>query len=120
MNESSLAVRLASRFFAVLLLMCGPVTAVAQRPGGNKDLDPQIAAISREISADSIRRNIDALVAFGNRSTIGPADAATVAKHFGIGAAREWIKAQFESYSKACGGCLTVLEDRFTQPAAEG
>jgi hypothetical protein len=26
----------------------------------------------------------------------------------GIGAAREWIKSQFERYSKDCGGCLEV------------
>jgi len=119
MNESSLAVRRNLQIFTVLLLMLGSVTAVAQRSAASKDLDPQIAAVAREVSADAVRRNVEALVGFGNRSTLGPTDAATVARHFGIGAAREWIKAQFESYSKACGGCLTVMEDRFIQPVSD-
>ena len=33
----------------------------------------------------------------------------------GINAAAEWIKSEFESYSKACGGCLEVKTDEFTQ-----
>ena len=37
----------------------------------------------------------------------------------GIGAAREWIKSEFERYSKDCGGCLEVKTDSFTEPAAD-
>jgi hypothetical protein len=33
----------------------------------------------------------------------------------GINAAAEWIHSQFETYSKACGGCLEVKIDEFTQ-----
>ena len=33
----------------------------------------------------------------------------------GASAAAEWIKSQFEQYSKACGGCLEVKTDEFTQ-----
>ena len=37
----------------------------------------------------------------------------------GIGAAREWIKSEFERYSKDCGGCLEVKTDSFTEGAAD-
>ena len=118
MNQSSPLLPLI-RLSAALLLMLAAVPTVAQRASAAKDTDSQIAAVSREVSAEAVRKNIETLVSFGNRNTIGPADQASMAKHFGVGAAREWIKAQFASYSKACGGCLTVMEDRFTNPAAD-
>ena len=105
--------------FAILLLMAPLGAAVAQRSRPAKDTDPKIAAVLKEVSADQIRRNIEKLVSFGNRNTIGPADPASVQKGFGVGAAREWIKAEFERYSQACDGCLTVMEDRFTNPVAD-
>jgi hypothetical protein len=36
-----------------------------------------------------------------------------------VGAAREWIKSEFERYSKDCGGCLEVKTDSFTEPVAD-
>ena len=36
----------------------------------------------------------------------------------GIGAAREWIKSEFERYSRDCGGCLEVKTDSFTEVPA--
>ena len=36
-----------------------------------------------------------------------------------MGAAREWIKSEFERYSNDCGGCLEVKTDSFTEPAAD-
>jgi hypothetical protein len=111
--------------FTILLLMYAFSAAVAQRTTPqqrstpNKSVDPQIAAALKAVSAEQIRRTIEKLVSFGNRNTIGPADEASVAKGFGVGAARSWIKAEFERYSQACGGCLTVMEDRFTNPPAD-
>src|SRR6185312_5504446 len=37
----------------------------------------------------------------------------------GVGAAREWIKSQFERDSRDCGGCLEVKTDSFTQPVSD-
>ena len=37
----------------------------------------------------------------------------------GIGAAREWIKTEFERYSKECGGCLEVKTDSFLEQPAD-
>jgi hypothetical protein len=36
-----------------------------------------------------------------------------------VGAAGEWIKSEFERYSKDCGGCLGVKTDAFTEPATD-
>jgi hypothetical protein len=107
--------------FAMAVLMCLPVSAVAQRTPSSraaKDQDSQVAAVLKEVSAEQIRRNIEKLVSFGNRNTLSAADEASVKKGFGIGAARAWIKSEFERYSQACGGCLSVMEDRFTNPPA--
>ena len=65
----------------------------------------QIAAALRQISADRIQANIEKLVSFGTRSTISAQDAESIAAARGIGVAREWIKSEFERYSKDCGGC---------------
>ncbi len=81
--------------------------------------DAKIAAALREISAQRIQANIEKLVSFGTRLTISAQDPASIAAGHGIGAAREWIKSEFERYSKDCGGCLEVKTDSFTQEAAE-
>ncbi len=81
--------------------------------------DPQLAAALRQISAQRIQANIEKLVSFGTRSTISAQDPASIAARRGIGAARDWIKSEFERYSKDCGGCLEVKTDSFTQEPAE-
>ena len=58
-------------------------------------------------------------MSFGTRSTISAQDHAAISAGRGIGAAREWIKSEFERYSSECGGCLTVQTDGFMQPPAE-
>jgi hypothetical protein len=81
--------------------------------------DPQIAQALRQVSAERIQANIEKLVSFGTRSTISAQDPASIASGRGVGAAREWIKSEFERYSKDCGGCLEVKTDSFTEPAGE-
>lgn len=81
--------------------------------------DPKIAAALQQISAQKIQANIDKLVSFGTRSTLSAQDPASIAAGRGIGAAREWIKSEFERYSKDCGGCLEVKTDSYTQEPAE-
>lgn len=81
--------------------------------------DPQIAAALQQVSADHIRANIEKLVSFGTRSTLSAQDDASIAQGRGIGAAREWIRSEFERYSDACGGCLDVKTDSFVQPPAD-
>jgi hypothetical protein len=81
--------------------------------------DPKIAAALKEISAAHIQANIEKLVSFGTRSTLSAQDPASIAAGRGIGAAREWIKSEFERYSKDCGGCLEVKTDSFTEAPAK-
>jgi hypothetical protein len=81
--------------------------------------DADIQRALRAISPQRIQANIEKLVSFGTRLTISAQDPASIANGQGIGAAREWIKAEFERYSNDCGGCLEVAEDSFTQAPAE-
>jgi hypothetical protein len=81
--------------------------------------DPQIAAALAQVSAQRIEANIEKLVSFETRLTLSAQDPDSIKAGHGIGAAREWIKGEFESYSRACGGCLEVKTDTFTEnPAA--
>ncbi len=81
--------------------------------------DPRIAAALQKVSAARIQANIEKLVSFGTRSTLSAQDPASLAAGRGIGAAREWIKAEFERYSKDCGGCLEVKTDRFMEQPSD-
>lgn len=56
-------------------------------------------------SAERIQNDIQTLVDFGTRHTLSD----TVSDTRGIGAARRWIKAEFEKISAECGGCLEVF-----------
>jgi Zn-dependent M28 family amino/carboxypeptidase len=89
------------------------------RVAADPHVDPRIAEAIRQISADHIRQTIEKLVSFQNRSTISAQDEDSIKAGKGIGAAREWIKAEFERYSKECGGCLKVKTDAFTEQPAE-
>ena len=81
--------------------------------------DPKIAAALQQVSTQRIEANIAKLVSFGTRLTLSAQDPAAIASGRGIGAAREWIKSEFELYSKDCGGCLEVKTDSFTEGPVE-
>jgi hypothetical protein len=89
------------------------------RLASNRQTDPHIAQAIRQASADDIRRTIEKLVSFGTRSTISAQDEQSIKAGKGIGAAREWIKAEFERYAKECDGCLEVKTDSFTEQPAD-
>ena len=81
--------------------------------------DSSIAAALQQVSAERIRADLEKFVSFGTRSTISAQDPAAIKAGIGVGAAREWIKSEFERYSKECGGCLEVKTDTFTEPATD-
>ena len=81
--------------------------------------DPKIAAALQQVSAEHVRANIEKLVSFGTRLTLSAQDPASIASGRGIGAAREWIRSEFERYSKECGGCLEVKTDAFLEGQAD-
>lgn len=63
-----------------------------------------LSDIASAPSADRIEKDIQKLVSFGTRHTLSD----TTSETKGIGAARRWIKSEFESISAECGGCLKV------------
>ncbi|MDO6559804.1 M28 family metallopeptidase [Paraglaciecola chathamensis] len=60
--------------------------------------------IAKAVSPERIEADIRTLVGFGTRHTLSETESDTQ----GIGAARRWIKNEFEQISQACGGCLEV------------
>jgi hypothetical protein len=82
-------------------------------------VDPQIAAALKQVSPERIQADIEKLVSFGTRSTISGQEPPALAAGRGIGAAREWIKSEFERYSRDCNGCLEVKTDSFTEGPAD-
>jgi acetylornithine deacetylase/succinyl-diaminopimelate desuccinylase-like protein len=110
--------------FTISLVLIANCAAIAQDKSTQDEIAPmtadhRIADALKQVSAERVRANIEKLVSFGTRSTISAQDPASIAAGRGIGAAREWIKSEFERYSKDCGGCLEVKTDTFTEPAAE-
>lgn len=61
--------------------------------------------IISEVSAKRIQNDIQTLVNFGTRNTFSD----TISNTHGIGAARRWIKSEFESISQNCNKCLEVF-----------
>jgi len=80
--------------------------------------DPQIAEALKQISPGRIRAIIEKLVTFKNRNTLSSNDQEMISQGLGVTAAAKWIQEEFERYSQACGGCLQVKTDSFTQPVA--
>lgn len=70
--------------------------------------DDRIYQIIENISADRIETDIRKLVSFGTRNTLSD----TVSDTRGIGAARRWIKSEFDKISKECKDCLEVSFQR--------
>ncbi|ASV32751.1 M28 family peptidase [Maribacter cobaltidurans] len=67
--------------------------------------DQRIYDIIDAVSAERIENDITKLANFGTRHTLSD----TVSQTRGIGAARRWIKSEFEKTSDACNGCLNVF-----------
>ncbi len=67
--------------------------------------DQKIYDIINAVSADRIENDIKTLAGFGTRHTLSD----TVSQTRGIGAARRWIKSEFEKISNDCNNCLEVF-----------
>ena len=116
-----------SRMRAVVALFVAAVSILLAQPApqghasadGKLPMDPRIVAALQQISRQRIQANIEKLVSFQTRSTLSAQDPASIAAGRGIGAAREWIKSEFERYARDCGGCLEVKTDSFTEAPAD-
>ncbi|HEX5236410.1 MAG TPA: M20/M25/M40 family metallo-hydrolase [Silvibacterium sp.] len=118
---------------AVLLmaLSAAPAGAVSSSDVPSRDLDATGSAIPRSpvdprieralsrISAAQIQHTIETLVSFRTRNTLSSMET-DLPKGQGITAAADWIESELNRYSAACGGCLEVKRDTFTQAAETG
>ena len=93
--------RLFTICFSSLAIMLMP----SQRVHGEENTQQRaLYDIAEAISPQRIEQDITTLVNFGTRHTLSETKSDTR----GIGAARRWIKAEFEKISAECGGCLEV------------
>ncbi|MEO1020897.1 MAG: M28 family metallopeptidase [Bacteroidota bacterium] len=88
------------RLFFALTLFLFPALLTAQQVSVN-----ELNVIGRAASPERLRQDIETLVSFGTRHTLSD----TTSETRGIGAARRWIKAEFDRISEECGGCLEVF-----------
>ena len=86
---------------AVAALLCSATSFSAELAYTDQARLHDIAA---DVSAERIEQDIRKLVGFGTRHTLSDTKSDTR----GIGAARRWIKQEFEKISAACGNCLEV------------
>lgn len=67
--------------------------------------NPKVYDIINSVSSERIEADITTLTNFGTRNTFSD----TISNTHGIGAARRWIKSEFETISKDCNNCLNVF-----------
>lgn len=89
--------------FAALFFL--GLAATAQNTTAPPQVDLRIYDIIEKISADSIEADIRTLANFGTRNTFSD----TVSNTRGIGAARRFIKADFDQISRNCNNCMEVF-----------
>ena len=69
--------------------------------------DPEIDKMVKEVSADSLRSYINAMVSLGTRNTLSTQSN----PERGIGAARSWVLGKFNQFAKQSNGRLTAMID---------
>lgn len=79
-----------------MLIQCFVITA---------QTDPKLYEIIQKIDAARIEKDITTLAQFGTRNTFSD----TISNTRGIGAARRWIKNEFELISNKCNQCMEVF-----------
>jgi Zn-dependent M28 family amino/carboxypeptidase len=95
-----------------ILLLSDGLWAQAGTPP--PQVDSRIYDIVAAPSAERLEADIRALAGFGTRNTFSD----TLSESWGIGAARRWIKTEFDKISADCGGCLEVSFQRSLVPAS--
>lgn len=100
------------KYFRIAVLLFGSMAASAQT---TIKQDAPIKEMLSEVSNKNIEAIVRKLVSFKTRHTLSD----TLSKTEGIGAARSWIKSEYERYAAASGGRMRVEFDTFIQPAGE-
>ncbi|RMG88193.1 MAG: M28 family peptidase [Bacteroidetes bacterium] len=97
-------------FATLLLFVAGQLWTQTVFP---PQADGRLYEIAAAPSPENIQKDIQKLVDFGTRHTLSD----TLSDTRGIGAARRWIKSEFDRISADCGGCLEVFFQRALVPA---
>ena len=103
-----------SVIFLGLTVNATAVLAQRSRPPQRALRNPGIASIVRQIDARNIERIIRQLAAFGTRNTLSEQNN----PKRGIGAARDWLYAEFLKAAEASGGRMTVEKQSYEQAKA--
>src|SRR5215813_10524139 len=100
----------------ILLLATNLSVVVAQTPTRRSTpaRNRTIANVVREIDARNIEATIRKLVSFGTRNTLSEQND----PNRGIGAARDWLYAEFLKAAAASGGRMTVEKQSYEQAKA--
>jgi len=101
--------------FLLLLFGVSQVSAQTDDATMPPARDVRLFDIADAPSPDRVGADIQTLVDFGTRNTLSD----TTSDTRGIGAARRWIKAEFDKISEECGGCLNVYFQRDLVLASE-
>lgn len=89
----------------VVLIIFSGIFLLASAQQTPPPVDMRIYDIVSAVSAQRLEKDIRTLANFGTRNTFSD----TISATRGIGAARRWIKSEFENISKACNNCLEVF-----------
>jgi hypothetical protein len=103
-----------SVIFLGLTINATAVLAQKSRPPHRAQRNPGIASIVRQIDARNIEQTIRRLVAFGTRNTLSEQND----PKRGVGAARDWLYAEFLKAAEASGGRMTVEKQSYEQAKA--
>ncbi|MDH3223204.1 MAG: M28 family metallopeptidase [Gemmatimonadota bacterium] len=97
------------RLIAIVFALAFGPTGVAPLEGQVPPaVDMRIYDIVDAASSERVESDIRTLAGFGTRNTFSD----TLSESRGIGAARRWIKAEFDRISASCGGCYEVVYHR--------
>ncbi|MEX1241710.1 MAG: M20/M25/M40 family metallo-hydrolase [Cyclobacteriaceae bacterium] len=105
-----------TKSFLLPLILSLAGTLQAQKPAtlqpekARAIIDTEIAAMAREISADSIKNYILKMVSFGTRHSLSD----TVSNTVGIGAARRWVASKFRQFATRRKADMRVELDPFS------
>ncbi len=94
-QKTSLSIKIMMLIFVLSI----PITSLIAQS------DARIYEIIDAVSEDRLRANVKTLTDFGTRHTLSD----TISQTRGIGAARRWIKKEFEKTAAACNNCLDVF-----------
>lgn len=98
---------------ALAAVVCLVVICIS--PGRAEEKPVDIRVMLREVSPANIENTVRKLVSFGTRSTLSAQDD----PKRGIGAARDWLYAEFQKIAATSGGRMTVELHAFEQPVAQ-